>query len=726
MKSLVNYGLGRAPGRGCGVLVWRAWATAVGLAVLSGGAMAQDKSQPPLDINQIQPAGKAPAKTEPAKGAENKAAEAKPADSAEKKAGDQGGVQGAGSGHAESNAVPAAPAPQDGAKYPVSRFVIEYRSEHPEHPPVEDLLNATADLGVASDGYVSMTLPGFTGERDLKKVTMRVGDAVEGSGGVFYRSAINAVAQGIVKELNKRGIVGVFVQMHPEDIDEQTGKDKRDGKRSDLRLIIWTGQVAQVRSIASGERLKAEIDANPAARIDNPDTVQTRIRNQSPVQAGDLVRKDELDRYAFRLNRHPGRRVDVAIAPGENPEQVVVDYLVTESKPWSVYAQMSNTGTKTTTDWRERFGFVHNQLTGHDDILRVDYVTGGFEKSHAIVGSYEFPLISDELRLRINGQYSQFDASEVGLAGLEFSGQSYELGAELIYTLLQHNAAFLDAVGGVHWKNIKVDNKSVSLSGRDNFFLPYVGLRFERITEDMTTTAEVLAEFQVPDVVGTDINEIQNLGRLQVDDSWQVIKFNAEHSFFIEPLINPRGFRGEAGGEKGSQTLAHEVRLLGRGQWTLGNSRLIANEEDVAGGFYSVRGYPESFVAGDSLLVASMEYRFHLPRVLGVAEPGTYRGREMTMFGNGFRWTPQQAFGRADWDLILEAFVDAAWSKNNAKTVGEYDQSLYGAGVGMEFQWKRNVSARLDWGVALKDVSTDSESVSAGDNRVHFSVTVLY
>jgi hemolysin activation/secretion protein len=604
----------------------------------------------------------------------------------------------------------------DGAKYPVSRFVLEYRTEHAQHPPIEELLGAKVKLGVVPDGFVAY-------REGLPSVSIRIGEVVEGSGGTFYRSALNSVARAIVEDFNRRGYIGIFVQLNPEDIEETTGEDLRGGKRSDLRMIIWTGIVKNVRTISGGDRLASSIDAGKIDRVNPNDPVLNRIRTQSVLQPGDLLQKSVLDDFVFRLNRHPGRRVDIAIAPGDAPEEVVVDYLVSESKPWSIYAQVSNTGTASTNEWRERVGFVHNQLTGHDDVLRLDFVTSAFESSNAFTANYEFPLASDRLRARLYASYSEFQASDVGFAAEDFSGTTYAAGGEVTGTIWQHREMFLDAVGGIRWENVEVNNTVLGQSGQDNFVLPYFGVRLDRATETSTTFGSLLMEFQVPSIAGTSLEEAQNLGRLAVDDEWQTIKYSLEHSFYLEPLLNPSGFRGET--RSGSQTLANEVYAAVRGQYAF-RYRLIPNEEEVAGGMFSVRGYPESIVAGDNAVIANLEYRFHLPRTFQVSEPGHIGQREIGMFGRDFRWAPQQSFGRADWDWILKAFIDAGRTENNHPRPGEFDHTLVGAGIGTELQWKRNVSLRLDLGFALTDVENEAETVNAGDARLHFSLTLLY
>ena len=42
--------------------------------------------------------------------------------------------------------------------------------------------------------------------------------------------------KSIVAELNRRGLASVAVQIHPDDIDPQTGEDKREAKQGGLLL----------------------------------------------------------------------------------------------------------------------------------------------------------------------------------------------------------------------------------------------------------------------------------------------------------------------------------------------------------------------------------------------------------------------------------------------------------------------------------------------------------
>ncbi|HEV8293523.1 MAG TPA: hypothetical protein VGP94_16420, partial [Tepidisphaeraceae bacterium] len=192
------------------------------------------------------------------------------------------------------------------------------------------------------------------------------------------------------------------------------------------------------------------------------------------------------------------------------------------------------------------------------------------------------------------------------------------------------------------------------------------------------------------------------------DEDFTILQTQMTHSFFLEPLFNSR--------DKFS-TLAHEIAISGRMQWAF--NRLIPQEEEVVGGLFTVRGYPESVVAGDSIFVGSLEYRFHYPR----SRPFMDVEKQKRLFGKTFRWVPEAPYGKADWDLIFKGFLDVGKTIQTDRLSFEQNDTLVGAGVGVELQFKQNATLRLDWGFALNEIKNE---VDSGDNRVHVVFTVLY
>ncbi len=611
----------------------------------------------------------------------------------------------------------AATAPPQRVAYPVTSFDIKYASPVAGAPALPELLDIEVSLAVDGGTFTAPRagLPGAAlAIRDLTLPNRASRD--------FDQSAILQIDSAIRDYLNKRGIVGLVIRPDPAQINPDSGKDLRPAGSWELTVLILARTVEEVRTLGAGPLWSKPQAAGNApsmeTRIDNPR--HERIRRNSPLQPGsngqpgDLLRKDTLDDYLFRLNRLPGRRVDAAIASTGTPSGVVLDYIVTENKPWIAYFQVSNTGTKETDEWRERFGFSHSQLTGHDDALSVDYITAGFDASNAVIASYDRPLTRDgRLHGKVYASFNEFTASDVGFANEKFTGESWSGGGELAYTVFQRRELFIDAFGGARWEHHHVTNQVIDLEGDDDFFLPYAGLRLDRSTQIATTDGEIRVEGNLASVAGTDALEAQKLGRLGVDESWTVIKWHLNQSFFVEPLLFASTWNG--GGAPSRTTLAHEVALSFRGQNALG-SRLIPQEEDVIGGLYTVRGYPESLAAGDNSVIASAEYRFHLPRALSVREePGT-------LFNKPFRYRPDQTFGRPDWDLIMKAFFDAGRVTNSNRQSFEQDVTLLSTGVGVELDVKQNVSIRVDLGVALRD----ARDVNAGDSRMHVVATFLY
>ncbi|MGH7337376.1 MAG: ShlB/FhaC/HecB family hemolysin secretion/activation protein, partial [Myxococcota bacterium] len=415
--------------------------------------------------------------------------------------------------------------------------------------------------------------------------------------------------------------------------------------------------------------------------------------------------------YAAEISRHPGRRVDVEVAPGPRAGTTAVNLRITESKPWYVYAQYANTGTSTTTKNRERFGFTHNQLTGRDDILSLDYTTGDFDEVHAASAAYAAPfdLSSPEWRFALGGGYSQFDAREAGIIpASEVEGEDANAGGEISRQLFQHHELFVDAAVGARWQHIEVENRQfpgAPLEAEVNYAVPHADLRLVR----NTTTSALRARLGVlggwSDTRDSDVDFVfvsgqtlpvkvfDVLGNQNADDDFALTTLDASWSFYLEPLIDPHGWRDPD--QKKGGTLAHEVALLARGQWAM-DYRLVPQFQQVAGGFTTVRGYKQSAVVGDHLALGSAEYRLHLPRLFS-PDPSPPELPGMGVF----RLRPAHLWDVPDWDLIFRIFGDVAYVASTDALASEEEETLASTGGGVELAVRRNLTVRVDVGHTL-------------------------
>jgi hemolysin activation/secretion protein len=512
----------------------------------------------------------------------------------------------------------------------------------------------------------------------------------------------------VAARVKEFGVIGVYAEPDGAQfrIEDGVVVDSRPAGDTSLRIGIALGFVKEVRTIAQGERIR---DVN--ATVNNP--VHAWIREHSPVTAAGVAAVDrvKLDDYLFRLNRHPGRQVDAALAPsGDEFGGTSVDYLIAENRPWLLYAQATRDGRRDDDEWRYLFGVTHNQLTGVDDILSLSFRTS-FDNVNTFQGSYERP-IDDARRIRVRGfgSYYAYTSADVGQFDATFEGEGWNAGGEVAWNFYQNADLFIDAVGGVRFDSIRVDNQFAGVEGDESVTVGYLGARLERYRMSNAIAASAMLEFSID---GLDGESVDTLGRFDADENWATIKLDATHSFYLEPLFN-------ASLEQRSG-LAHEIAVTGKAQVSLG-SRLAPNYQDVVGGLYTVRGYPESVAAGDHSVAASVEYRFHLPRMLAPREQAG------SFLGEAFRWRPQYAYGPVDWDLILRGFVDVGYVSQVDRESFERDNTLVGAGLGFEFSIVRRAVVRLDYGWALSEVEDGAGNaiVDTGDGQWHFVATFLY
>jgi hemolysin activation/secretion protein len=138
----------------------------------------------------------------------------------------------------------------------------------------------------------------------------------------------------------------------------------------------------------------------------------------------------------------------------------------------------------------------------------------------------------------------------------------------------------------------------------------------------------------------------------------------------------------------------------------------------VLGGPGTVRGYPQSIVAGDSMLNGSVEYRFHVPLALTAVNPW-----QLPWIGE-FRPGPDARHRLPDWDFVIATFFDYGQTWNENAVPGEENETLASLGLGLELVLRQNFLLRLDYGVALSDV--ESADVTSGSTEANFAATVRY
>ena len=130
--------------------------------------------------------------------------------------------------------------------------------------------------------------------------------------------------------------------------------------------------------------------------------------------------------------------------------------------------------------------------------------------------------------------------------------------------------------------------------------------------------------------------------------------------------------------------------FLVRSDLQVANAPLVSVERFSVGGAFSVRGYRQDVLLGDSGLFSSAELRATVLRI-----PKWEANLELTPFMD---------FGKV-WNVDGENLLE-----NNLVSIG----------IGMRFQVRDDFAVRLDWGIPLVEVENIGESLQ--ENGVYFSL----
>lgn len=600
----------------------------------------------------------------------------------------------------------------DGMAFEPLPISLHYEHEAPGLISIEDLMKVPIELMKTSDG-------GYARARDEEViVTMSLDELNQLPNTTpIYASALKAISETIGRYAYERGYIGYFFTA---DLDQlmknQKGSHKADSFcPSGVSIEITNSFCGKVRTLASGPAFNRPIvDGDRYAYI----------RDESPVKASEgqftkksILRQDKLDSYALYLNRYPDRKVDIHIYPLDDPSMMSVDYIITRKRPWHVYVGASNTGTRATGKWIESAGFIHTQAIATDATFRIDYSTADLGKFHSVKSSYDFSFFRlHRTRCKIDVAYNFFSSTQLGYPNSDFRGRQYAIGANWTTNLRQNERLFIDGSLGAKYRMIEVNNLVTSVNSHYvRFVTPRLGCSLEKST--------LAGRFHADMGLNTNINGflvgarggIQSLGRSQVDTSWVYLDWGAELNLFLDALRDDP-----------SPPLAHELRFRTKGQWAF-NFRLIPQLEGVLGGFQSVRGYPESFIAGDSVAAATLEYLYHFPRNF---KPNPHP--RVRVFHRPFKAAPRFVGDRPDWDLIFRSFLDVGKSHANKK-LSELDATLIGTGAGLELVILDYLFIRADLGIAARKAinanstsGLEAEQVMPGHARLHVSATLMY
>lgn len=574
--------------------------------------------------------------------------------------------------------------------YSVSTIALSYDQTHPKQVAVSELENIPIPLVSIKGVFYKAEHGESLTIHDMNRLA-----AIR-----LSQSGLEQIIDTIDRYLHSKDIHWAVIYVPKNEISV-SGADLRPVGDETLTLAI-SAPVVKKTSVSYTERENHKL----AERIH--DKMPVSLPDPSTGYPGDFVNSNLLNHYLRSLNRHPNRRIDLEIGPTGIPGEAALDFVITEKRPYHTYFSMNNNTPRPIHRWQESFGFIHTQLTGNDDIFKLNASTDSFDRFYSFDTSYEAPFYgSFENRWHVSGSFSRFISAEFALPQNLFVGVQFIANAEFISTVAQYDKLFLTVVADLEYRHIHNTGHFFFSSATKNFILPSLSLKAVQLKRETKLIASLALQSTASGLFWDVRKGLDNLGRVDLSPNWAIVQGSFYGSFYLESAFQK---------SHEIKHLAHEIVTTFQFQNAF-HQRLIPQLEGVLGGLYTVRGYPQSTISGDNFYAGSLEYRFHLPKILKPRKNATIR-----LFGQKLQWAPSEPKGDAEWDFVMRGFYDVGQTTVNQRRHFEKNYLIMGSGVGAELILWQNLFIRADWAVGLRAAN----GISSGNRQFYFSTTVIF
>jgi len=369
------------------------------------------------------------------------------------------------------------------------------------------------------------------------------------------------------------------------------------------------------------------------------------------------------------VNRSADRRVTPLLRPGKAPGTTEVDLTVEDKLPLHASLEVNNKYSTNTTPTRLQASLRYDNLWQREHTIGLQFQTSPEDTRQVKVysGSYTVPA-DNGLWLLSAIRSNSNTVAGVGDTAVFGRGSIYGLRRVLVLPgseTLMHTLSL-----GADYKDFQ---ESISVGANEGFSTPIHYLPLS--ANYAATVTDKQGAWQAG---GGLVVALRGLASREAQFADK--RYLAQSNFAILKFDLAR-----------TQNLPHGLALFGQLEGQLSDQPLISNEQFVAGGVDSVRGYLEATAVGDKALRGSLELR-----------SGNLAGERWPWIGG----------------LRVHAFAEGAGLWLNSPLPGQQARfGLLGAGVGLRLQAREHASIALDVGWPLRDVGPTRK----GHARVHAS-----
>lgn len=377
----------------------------------------------------------------------------------------------------------------------------------------------------------------------------------------------------------------------------------------------------------------------------NKSTNKSYITDRIGIEHGNYANINELNKDLLFFNGTNDIQLHITMHAGKEPG--TTDYVISVAEPQKslINVYVDNAGSESSGEWREGLFFTDRSLTGNRDSLMLSGILSDGTKSFS--ASYMTPVGRSGTKLGLNYSTNSVHITDGELEDLNVKGHSSAYGISVIQPLIVDETMRTEA----------------SLEyGHQNSQTDFLGIHWVDDTTDGYTASFSMTNYGNSSVI------YQKHG-YRIGSSENITGYTKDFSKYI---FNGFWQKAYAGGQMLSARLD--------GQYSSDNY-LPSAEQFYIGGMYSVRGYEESYLGGDSGFAASIEYSVPVDK------------RKTT-----------SVFTFVDYGSV---FGDSAFD----------DHTLAGTGIGIKSTIANKVYTSLTLGIPLISDPNNDDIDSA---RIHF------
>jgi len=489
----------------------------------------------------------------------------------------------------------------------------------------------------------------FQVEGNTKLTKMQVEAAVYPQMGEKKTIAdVEKARESLEKAYHEAGYLTVLVDIPEQDVDKKI-----------VKLNVTEGKVGTLRV------------------RDSKYYTLGRIKELSPsVAEGEVPHFPTVQKDIARLNRTSDKRVTPVMRAGKAFGTVDVDLKVEDNLPLHASLELNDRYTQDTSRLRLSGMIRYDNLWQREHSLSLNFQTSPQNTSEVQVFSANYLMRFDESDLMLAMYGVKSNSSVAAIGGINILGKSTILGARLIKPLPGLDNFYHSISFGLDYKDIK---QTVEFGQTYNTPVTYMPL-----------SAVYSGTWQDPSGItqlGTGVT-FGFRGLVADDAEFKAKRWNTVTNTYAKPDF----FVVKADLSR-TQALPYGLQGYAKVDGQFSGDLLVPNEQYLAGGTDTVRGYLESQAAGDKAVHSTLELR------------------------------SPQLFKNIAWmqDFKVVGFYDIAQLTVIDPSAGQTGKIvLSGAGIGMRMKAWNRINFNLDVATPLKDYGVTKQGDIASHMRIWY------